>query len=63
MKEEEVVAYKVKGKMIYLIHRGDSSIHYVPIINWLEYLKIRLNVPKFCKIFNTINEAEQASLA
>ncbi len=60
--EEEVIAYKCKGRMIYLIHRGDLSTHYVPDINWIEYLKIRLNVPKFCKIFNTINEAQQAAL-
>lgn len=60
--EESVIAYKVKGKMVYLIHRGDLSTHYVPTINWLEYLKIRFNVPKYCKIFNTIDEAEQEAL-
>ncbi len=60
--EETVIVYKRDGKMIYLIHRGDLSTHYVPDINWIEYLKIRLNVHKYCKIFNTINEAQQAAL-
>ena len=61
--KETVTAFKAEGKLLYLIHRGDPSTHYVPIINWLKYLKVRLNTPKLCKIFNTINEAEQAALA
>lgn len=60
--EESVTAFKRKGKTIYLIHSGDSSIHFVPTINWKEYLKVRLNIPHICKIFNTINEAQQQAL-
>ena len=60
--EEAVVAYRAKGKLLYLIHRGDSSTHFVPSIYWKEYLKVRLNVPKLCKIFDTIDEAQQKAL-
>lgn len=60
--EEEVIAYKKEGRKLYFIHRGDPSTHFVPTINWNEYLKVRLNVPKLCKIFNSIFEAEQQAL-
>jgi len=61
--EEAVTTFKREGKTLYLIHSGDPSTHYVPTINWKEYLKARLNIPKLCKIFNTIDEAQQQALA
>jgi len=54
--------FKRQGRILYLAEDAKSPEHFVPDINWDEYLQCRLNMPKLCHIFDTIDEAQQAAL-
>ncbi len=53
--------YQREGKVLYYAEGKEAKVHYVPTIHWFEYLYLRLNVPRVCKIFDTIIEAEEAA--
>ncbi len=55
--------YKKKGKVLYYAEGKEANVHYVPTINWSTYLCDRLNVSKICRIFDTIDEAEEAAIS
>ena len=54
--------FKREGRILYLAEDAKSLEHFVPDVNWKEYLQCRLNMPKLCHIFDTIDEAQQAAL-
>ncbi len=53
--------YKREGRVLYLAEGKEAKVHFVPLINWREYLCLRLNIPKICKIFDTVEEAKDAA--
>ena len=55
--------FKREGRTLYLAESKESEEHYVPDVNWEEYLKCRLNKPKLCHIYDTVDEAQQAALS
>lgn len=58
--DREILCYKHMDKTIYLRFKDDESVHFVPKMNWNIYIEKRLNVPKKCRIFNTLERAEEA---
>lgn len=53
--------FKRQGRILYLAEDATSREHYVPDVNWVEYLQFRLNEPKLCHIYSTVEEAQQAA--
>ena len=53
--------YRLEQKTLYFAAGAQASIHFVPNINWETYLLHRKNVPQLCKIFDTIQEAEETA--
>ena len=48
-------------KRLYIATDQESAIHYVPNINWLDYLDYRKVVPILCVLLQTREEAEQVA--
>ena len=55
--------FKREGRILYLAEDSNSQEHFVPNVNWEEYLVCRLNMPKLCHIYDTVDEAQQAALS
>ena len=53
--------YKREGKVLYYAEGKEAKVHYVPTVNWFMYLYLRLNVPRLCRIFDTVEEAKDAA--
>jgi len=52
-----MIAFKKEGKFIYLADSKNAITHFVPIVNWEMYLAKRFNMPRLCKIYDTIEDA------
>ena len=50
--------YKLEKKTLYFAEGPMAPVHFVPTIHWDLYLEYRKNIPNFCRIFDTIMEAE-----
>lgn len=48
-------------KKLYIATDQESDIHYVPNINWLDYLDHRKVVPVLCVLLQTQEETEQVA--
>ncbi len=58
-----MTAYKKEGRLVYITDpKNESEIHHVPEINWNEYLMLRKEKPKLCKIYNTIEDTKQGAM-
>lgn len=54
--------YMNRKRILYFAMDKKASVHIVPKVNWELYLKKRLNVPIFCKIFDTVEGARIGAL-
>lgn len=53
--------YRFHGKPLYYTFH-DESVHFVPNIRWSEYITHRKNVPVECRMYDTIEKAEDEAV-
>ena len=56
MEKPRITVFKKEGRILYFIRQDQLGTHYVPTVHWREYCAFRLEVPKLCRMFNTIQE-------
>ena len=54
--------FKLQGRVLYLAQSRDARTHFVPNVNWEDYIAHRFNCPSLCIIYDTIEEAQQEAI-
>ncbi len=61
-KQNKVICYRLKGKVVYFCTGDEDNTHFVPKRNWHCYITMRRTLPKLCKIYDTILDARVGAI-
>ncbi len=56
-----MIKYQLQKRILYYAEGANAPTHFVPTINWNTYLAHRKNMPHLCRIFDTIEKAEEVA--